>query len=320
MRLAAVLTPASLDAKQVLRLRRFGFAALSYALATALTALVWAFGLLAASVALEVAAAYLAINLALYFVMRSGLNLRFKDPSLTSFQILAAITLVMYIVYHMDEGRQEVLFACFIVFLFGIFRFNAREFTLVTLYTLAAYALVIGLLMRWRPLAIPDVRLELVSWLALAGFLPCFAIIGGHINTLRRRLHDSEMRFRKLSEMSSDFYWESDTEHRLRQRSWVDKTLRSGSVFGRGSPIGKRRWELPYLSPDEAGWLAHRALLEARRAFRYFEFSRLSADGTERHISISGDPVFDESGAFQGYRGVGTDITERKRLEQALRA
>ena len=320
MRLAAVLIPPSLDAKQALRLRRLGFAALSYVLATALTALVWAFGLLAASAALKVAAAYLAINLALYGVMRSGFNLRFKDPSLTRFQILSAITVLMYIVYHMDAGRQIVLFGCFVVFLFGIFRFNAREFTLVTLYTLASYAVVISLLMQWRPQAIQDVPLEWMSWLALAGFLPCFAIIGGHFNTLRRRLHESEVRFRSLTEMSSDFYWESDTEHRLMQRSWVDQKLRSVSVFGLGSPISKRRWEIPYVSPDEAGWLAHRALLQARRAFRSFEFSRLSADGSERHISISADPVFDESGVFQGYRGVGTDITERKRLEQAVRA
>jgi diguanylate cyclase (GGDEF)-like protein/PAS domain S-box-containing protein len=60
-------------------------------------------------------------------------------------------------------------------------------------------------------------------------------------------------------------------------------------------------------------------VLDAHRPFRDFEFSRLGADGTERHISISGDPVFDGSGAFKGYRGVGTDITARKQAERALR-
>src|SRR5674476_729383 len=320
MRLAAVLIPPSLDAKQALRLRRFGFATLSYVLAAVLVAVVWAFGVLPASVALEVVAAYLAINLGLYGVIRSGFNLRFKDPSLTVFQILIAITVLMYVVYHMDDGRDVALFGCFIVFLFGVFRLNARDFTVVTLYTLAAYALVISLLMHLRPQAIHDVPLEWMSWLALAGLLPCFAIIGGHINTLRRKLHESEVRFRSLTELSSDFYWESDAEHRLTQRSWAEKKLLNVSVFGQGTPIGKRRWELPYLSPDKAGWLVHRSLLDAHRSFRYFEFSRLSADGIERYISTSGDPVFNESGAFQGYRGVGTDITARKHLEQALRA
>jgi diguanylate cyclase (GGDEF)-like protein/PAS domain S-box-containing protein len=145
-----------------------------------------------------------------------------------------------------------------------------------------------------------------------------------HDITERRRmdlaLHESEARFRNLTEMSSDFYWESDTLHRLSQRSWVDTKLRSVSMFGQDSPIGKRRWEIPYLSPDEAGWQAHRAGLEAQRPFRDFEFSRLDSDGAERYLSISGNPMFDPSGAFKGYRGVGTDITTRKRLEETVRA
>ena len=210
MRLAAILIQPSFDAKQALRLRRFGLAALSYALGTALVAVGWMFGVLPASIALEVAAAYLAINLGLYVAIRSGFNLRFEDPSFTRFQILAAITVLMYIVYHMNEARNIALFGCFVVFLFGIFYLNAREFSVVTLYTLAAYAVVINLLMYLRPQAIHDVPREWLSWLMLAGLLPCFAIIGGQINTLRRKLRESEVRFRSLTEMSSDFYWESD--------------------------------------------------------------------------------------------------------------
>ena len=132
-------------------------------------------------------------------------------------------------------------------------------------------------------------------------------------------LHESEMRFRSLTDMSSDFYWESDAEHRLTQRASADRSSSTVSVFQQGAQIGQRRWEIPYLSPDEAGWQAHRAVLDAHLPFRHFELSRLGMDGTERYISISGDPMFDESGAFKGYRGVGTDITERNRSERALR-
>jgi PAS domain S-box-containing protein len=327
MNLAALLIPPSLDPKQALRLRRFGLAALSYAVAAALVALAWMFKLLPASAALEAAAAFVAINLGLYLAMRSGFNLRFDDPSLTRFQILAAITVVMYIIYQMDDGRNIVLFSCFIVFLFGIFRYNAREFTVATLYTLAAYALVINLLMHFRPQAIHDVPHELMSWLALAVFLPYFTIIGGHINTLRRKLRDSgvrenerresELRFRSLTDMSSDFYWESDAGHRLTMRGSAAKTS-SVSMFQQGTQVGQLRWEIPYMSPDAAGWQAHQAVLDAHQPFRNFELSRRGTDGTERHISISGDPVFDASGAFTGYRGVGTDVTARKRAEQAL--
>jgi diguanylate cyclase (GGDEF)-like protein/PAS domain S-box-containing protein len=149
-------------------------------------------------------------------------------------------------------------------------------------------------------------------------------LIGGFnrlLEALRHRedaLRDSDARFRSLTNMSSDFYWESDAEHRLTTRGSADKTS-SVSVFRQGMQIGQRRWEIPYLSPDEAGWRAHRAVLDAHLPFRHFELSRLGVDGTERYISISGDPVFDATGAFKGYRGVGTDISERKRAEQALR-
>jgi diguanylate cyclase (GGDEF)-like protein/PAS domain S-box-containing protein len=135
----------------------------------------------------------------------------------------------------------------------------------------------------------------------------------------QRDLIESEERFRSLTEISSDFYWESDTEHRLTARDSANKKMSSVSAFQRGAQIGERRWEIPHLSPDEAGWQAHRAVLDAHLPFRDFELSRLGADGAERHISISGDPVFDASGAFKGYRGVGTDVTARKRTAQELR-
>ncbi len=129
---------------------------------------------------------------------------------------------------------------------------------------------------------------------------------------------ESEARFRSLTEMSSDFYWESDTEHRLTQRSASSKEG-SESVFHGISPVGKRRWDLPYISPDEAGWQKHREILDAHLPFRDFELSRLAADGGERHIAVSGNPMFDASGSFLGYRGVGTDITQRKLAEANLR-
>ena len=319
MNLAAVLIPPSLETNQALRLRRLGLAALSYILATALTGVAWAFGVLPLSTVLEVAAAFLALNLGLYALIRSGFNLRSEDPSLTRFQILAGITVAMYVVYRMDGGRDIALFACFFVFLFGVFRLNTREFTLVTLYTLAAYALVINLLMHWRPQAVHDVPTTWMSWVVLAAILPWFTVISGQINALRHRMRESEARFRALTAISSDFYWESDAEHRLSEGSSASRKAGTATIFRRGARIGERIWEIPYLSPDEAGWLAHRAMRDAHQPFRNFEFSRPGADGAERHMSISGDPMFDASGAFKGYRGVGTDITARKRSEQALR-
>jgi diguanylate cyclase (GGDEF)-like protein/PAS domain S-box-containing protein len=132
-------------------------------------------------------------------------------------------------------------------------------------------------------------------------------------------LSASEARFRSLTEMSSDFYWATDSEHRITKRGSADKKIGAASIFRQGAQAGERRWEVPYLSPAEEVWRQHRAALDAHRPFRNFEFSRLAVDGRERHISISGDPVFGDDGAFAGYRGVGHDVTERKNAESVLR-
>jgi hypothetical protein len=95
------------DAAQALRLRRFRVATLSYALGIVLVCVGWAFGAVPASTVLEAALAFFAINAGLYAVIRSGLNLRFREPSLTGFQIVAAISVLMYIVYTMNEGARS---------------------------------------------------------------------------------------------------------------------------------------------------------------------------------------------------------------------
>ena len=141
--------------------------------------------------------------------------------------------------------------------------------------------------------------------------------------TARKRvetdLRESEARFRSLTELSADFYWETDAEHRLTRRNSSGDKPSSVAVFEQGRQIGRRRWEVPHLSPDEAGWQAHRAALDAHLPFRNFELSRPGDDGSERFISLSGDPIFGADGAFQGYRGVGSDISQRKAAERALR-
>ena len=131
-------------------------------------------------------------------------------------------------------------------------------------------------------------------------------------------LRESEARFRSLTEMSSDFYWETDAEHRLTTRTESKREAAEG-VFRTASPIGLRRWEFSSLSPDEAGWLAHRAILDEHLPFRDFEIARPRANGNVHYVSVNGDPIFNSSGVFKGYRGVGVDITERKQAERALR-
>ena len=129
-----------------------------------------------------------------------------------------------------------------------------------------------------------------------------------------RALRESEARFRSLTELSSDFYWETGARHQVTR---IIHGPQHRPLLGQDQ-IGRARWESPSTQPDAAGWAEHRSELEAHRPFRDFEFARLDARGEERHLSISGEPVFDAQGAFLGYRGIGKDITTRKRSESVL--
>ncbi|MEO7742436.1 MAG: ATP-binding protein [Usitatibacter sp.] len=129
-------------------------------------------------------------------------------------------------------------------------------------------------------------------------------------------MRESEARFRSLTELSSDWYWEQDEELRF--------TAMSGGVIGAlGIPwqefIGKRRWELNLVGVPAAALAAHQEALAQRKPFRDFEFGRRDADGSTHWVSVSGQPIFDDLGRFRGYRGVGRDISLRRNSEADLR-
>jgi PAS domain S-box-containing protein len=130
-------------------------------------------------------------------------------------------------------------------------------------------------------------------------------------------LRQSEERFRTLVQFSFDVYWETDAQHRFTLQEFAESLADAPAP---GSEIGKTRWEVPYLEPDEEAWRKHRETLDAHLPFRDFELARPGPDGSKRYVSVSGLPVFDKAGRFVGYRGVGRHITERRRAEEALRA
>jgi PAS domain S-box-containing protein len=127
-------------------------------------------------------------------------------------------------------------------------------------------------------------------------------------------LHESEERFRRLSALSADAYWEQDQEFRF--TAFSNSTSHAIEPGRAESILGKKRWDLAHVNMSEADWAAHRALLEARQPFRDLELCRYDAAGRKVWIRVSGEPVFDAAGAFTGYRGITSNITERRRAEE----
>ena len=120
-------------------------------------------------------------------------------------------------------------------------------------------------------------------------------------------LRESEARFRALTELASDWYWESDESQRV--------TKVSGPILDMlGIQMGTSLEETRVL--QGSGWNEdERAELEAnikaRRPFLDFPFSRVKPDGSHQYFRASGEPIFDRSARFIGYRGIGVEVTGR---------
>jgi len=129
-------------------------------------------------------------------------------------------------------------------------------------------------------------------------------------NTVQERtaeLGKSEARFRRLTELSSDWYWEQDEQGNFTKI--FGPVLEMLGILvddaeGKGRNDQAALW-------DEKERASLEANLAARRPFLDFVYSRTAPDGTRQYLMVSGEPMFDSSGRFIGYRGIGKDVTDK---------
>src|SRR2546421_5365069 len=189
------LSMAGGDPEQAARLRRFMLASAAYAACVPLVWLACKFNLIAPKPAWILVAMMVAVNAALYAALRTGVNRKFSDPDLTWLHVFLGNVVVMVAVYSFDQGRAVVLNLSLVVLTLGVFHFTTREFVKAALQILAGYAAVINLLMYFKPDTV-NVYHEWFQWAGLAAVLPLFAVIGGRISGLRRRLGASNEELR----------------------------------------------------------------------------------------------------------------------------
>ena len=123
-------------------------------------------------------------------------------------------------------------------------------------------------------------------------------------------LRASEARYRALTELACDWYWEqNETGDFTKVAGPVPEMLgvRFTDFLGRTSPQEVTGWV-------EAERLALQATIAARRPFLDFAFSRVNADGSEQQFRVSGEPMFNQACDYIGYRGIGVEVTIKKTL------
>lgn len=175
------------DPKQALRLRRFFMTLVIYILNISISCFAYLAGIVNLQALYGLGIILLTINVILYILFRTGLNLRMSDPSLTSIQMCAAILVVMYAIYYAYEVRGLLFSMYILILLFGIFRLYTSQFLLISGFALLTYGIDIGLLRISRPQDI-NLKIELFQWFGLAIVMISVSSIAGNISSLRREL------------------------------------------------------------------------------------------------------------------------------------
>jgi PAS domain S-box-containing protein len=120
-------------------------------------------------------------------------------------------------------------------------------------------------------------------------------------------LRESEARYRSLTELASDWYWEQDENGKFSKVSGPVLEMLGLRV----EPLQSDAGAAPVEGWNEAERASLQAIIAARQPFLDFVFSRRNADGSEQRFQVSGEPMFNQACRFIGYRGIGVELAAR---------
>ena len=134
------------------------------------------------------------------------------------------------------------------------------------------------------------------------------------MRAMAQQLEASEAKFRDLTQLSSDWVWETDADHKIASLS--ESVVTALGSWAKGE-IGKRFNEGNVIGLPRANWDRFLKTQERHGQFEDFRYSLLDAEGLLHTITISGRPIRAADGSFAGYRGVGRNVT-RETQQQLL--
>jgi len=193
---ARASTSSRLDPAQAVRLQRILLASAASAVTVGMTLLVAWVGGISGTAAATYTVAVTTMCAVAYLLVRSNLNLHFRDPGLSGPLLTAAGLSVSYVAYEGEQARPAFIAMYLLAYMFAILSLRARGLACTAMFYVACYAGVVALSSLVRP-ASTDLRRESFRIVALAIMLGWMTILGNYVGGLRRNLRRANDRLRQ---------------------------------------------------------------------------------------------------------------------------
>ncbi len=238
--------------RQTLRLKRYLMGASTSLLTAAALFICYWLGLLPLNIAIG-GTALIGFFVVLFFgLFRSGLNLRFRDPSLTAEMIFAAVLTLAYLMYHAPAARGALSLFYPVALLFGVLRLETARLLALALVAFLAHAMVLALSGSLGGPAAADSWMQLAI---LAIVLPWFAAMGGYVNKLRRRLSDSNRQLKDAVDRAEEIAMRDVLTGTYNRRHLMDVLRREISRAQRlGAPLAVCLLDIDHFKRINDSW------------------------------------------------------------------
>lgn len=255
-----------------------------------------------------------------YSLHKTGWSERYKDPTLALPHLLMVAAAQFMGLLLLPTLSFLFLIRIIETAAYGLFLLNVRQF-IILFMTFTVGLAVFMLCVTSFTFPISSLAIKVLLYVALVISIGRFIFGSIYLDFLRSRLiatnntlKESESRFRALTDLSSDWYWEQDANFRLTR-------FESGRASKDLPPellLGKRLFESGITVKAHGGWEAHKAKVAARQSFRDLVLHFDMPHNHDLYISVSGEPMVDNEGILQGYRGIARDISEQKRADARI--
>lgn len=165
-------------------------------------------------------------------IIRSGLNKKYPDPSLTVPQMMWGTCFLLTITYLLNEWRGLMLMAYFGMFSFGFFKLKFREFLSVALFVILGYGIIILYLFMYEPERV-EIKLELAQLLAFTCTISVMLYTGSAINRLRERTKAQYVALQEAMEINKKLATTDELTGLYNRRYFMDKLAQQKALCER---------------------------------------------------------------------------------------